>query len=392
MSSQLPGDNIVVTPIASFGQSITDYLALTQPQSLKLHSPTWGDNLPYLDFPSNWPIFPDKDQIADFLEFYARTLDLDVWLETEFKSAKYDDASGRWTVETATSTGDNSPPKRRVLHPAHLVYAGNGHVLTHPVIPKWPGQEDFKGKLIHASEHIDASAIPGVQNQKVVVVGSNTTAHDISMDYVRAGCADVTMVQRGSTIVFSTSSAITFALPPPRAGLTSDDHILESRSFPWPVTIGIVGGMTRAMAAHDAKVVAGLERTEFKVEKGETGDSFVKRGLTRRGGFYINHGGSEAIADGRIRVVRSPKGIERLTPRGLVLADGREVDADVIVLATSWKLFEQVIRDVVGEDVARRVHNIWGMDDEGEIAGVRALSFFFSICVPRCGIILLSFV
>lgn len=329
--------------------------------------------MPYLDFPSIWPIFPDKDQVADFLEFYSRTLDLQVWLETELKSADYDDASGRWTVETVTTTTNSDHQKRRTLHPAHLVYAGSAHVLRHPEIPVWPGRDDFRGKLYHASEHTDASSVQGLQSKKVVVIGSNTTAHDISMDYVGAG-ADVTMVQRGSTIVLSISSVLHIAAPPPRDGLTSEDYVFENRSFPWNVLLGIVGHQTQVMAAHDAKLIEGLERTEFAVDKGETGDSFLARGLTRRGGFYINHGGSEAIADGRIRVLRSPEGIARLTPTGLVLADGRAVDADIIVLATSWKLFEHVIQHVMGEKIARRTTCAWGLDKEGEIGGVRTYS------------------
>ena len=58
--------------------------------------------MPFLDFPTNWPVFPDKTQIADFLQFYAQTLDLQIWLRTEFKSASYDDDSGQWTIETVT--------------------------------------------------------------------------------------------------------------------------------------------------------------------------------------------------------------------------------------------------------------------------------------------------
>src|SRR4051812_43238028 len=111
---------------------MTNTLAL---QSLKLHSPNWGDHLPFFEFPSSWPICPDKDMVADFLETYARTLELDVWVNTEFQSADYDDASGRWTVKTVAVGPDGSRKPRRTLHPSHLVWAGNAMVTTHPIIP-----------------------------------------------------------------------------------------------------------------------------------------------------------------------------------------------------------------------------------------------------------------
>ncbi|KAB5571773.1 dimethylaniline monooxygenase [Coniochaeta sp. 2T2.1] len=341
-------------------------------KSLKLHSPNWGDHLPYFDFPTNWPIFPDKDQIADFLEAYARILDLQVWLETEFESANYDDASGRWTVKTVASGGNRS--ERRTLHASHVVWAGNALVLKHPNIPTWSGSDEFKGRLYHASEHTDAAAMLGPQGKKknrVVVIGASTTAHDIALDYANAG-ADVTMIQRGSIIVFSPSSVMKFGVQPPRTGYSTEDAVFEKRSFPLEVILNtILAGVTKIMAANDAEILAGLEKTEFFLEKGQTvGDSFLSRFLKRRGGFYINHGASEAIADGRIRVLRSEKGIDRLTKDGLVLADGREVDADIIVLATSWKNFEDIVGDIMGEDVARRTKGRFGVDKQGELAGV----------------------
>ncbi len=319
-----------------------------------------------MDFPSNWPVFPTKDQLADFLEFYARTLDLQVWLTTEYESARYDDSLARWTIETVTTDGR----VRRVLHPRHLIYAGSGHVGTHPNLPKWPGRDEFQGRLYHATDHTAAALTLEGGGRKVAVVGSNTTAHDICLDFVEAG-ADVTMIQRGPSFIMSTDSAAKIALPPPDEGLSSADFVFNMWSFPTHLACGMMTSLTQYMLAQDAKLVAALDRTEFAVDKGETGDNFLSRALRTRGGFYVNDGASDAVADGRIRVLRSPEGIESLTPHGLVLADGRTVDADVIVLATSWKLFEEVIGEVMGEDVSRRTSGRWGLDEEGEQSSVR---------------------
>jgi cation diffusion facilitator CzcD-associated flavoprotein CzcO len=320
--------------------------------------------MPFLEFPSNWPVYPAKDQVADFLEFYSRTLDLQIWLGTEFQSAQYDDKSGRWTIETISNDG-----RRRRLRPRHLVYAGNAHVLKYPIIPDFSGQGEFKGLLYHATDHVDAATMPNIQGKKVVVIGSGTTAHDICQDFVEEGI-DVTMIQRNSTFVMSSEAVAQIGLPPPEEGLVFDDYILNFQSLPTFVLLGIMSGVAARMLQYDSQLIEGLDKTEFLVAKGEDGQSFFSRGIMRRGGFYINDGASDDIVSGRIKVMQCTQGVKHLTATGLVLADDRSIDADIIVLATGWKMFEDVKTEIMGENVARYTTRMWGVDDEGEQGSV----------------------
>ena len=48
-------------------------------KSLCLHDPVWYDHLPYIDFPKNWPVFSPKDKIGDWLEMYAKVMELNYW-------------------------------------------------------------------------------------------------------------------------------------------------------------------------------------------------------------------------------------------------------------------------------------------------------------------------
>ena len=57
-------------------------------KSLCLHDPVWYDHLPYLPFPDHWPVFSPKDKIADWLEMYARVMELDYWTATECLNAR----------------------------------------------------------------------------------------------------------------------------------------------------------------------------------------------------------------------------------------------------------------------------------------------------------------
>ena len=51
-------------------------------KSLCLHDPVWYDHLPYIKFPSNWPVFSPKDKVADWLEMYTRVMELNYWGST----------------------------------------------------------------------------------------------------------------------------------------------------------------------------------------------------------------------------------------------------------------------------------------------------------------------
>jgi putative flavoprotein involved in K+ transport len=48
-------------------------------KSLCLHDPVWYDHLPYLPFPDDWPVFSPKDKIGDWLESYAKVMELNYW-------------------------------------------------------------------------------------------------------------------------------------------------------------------------------------------------------------------------------------------------------------------------------------------------------------------------
>ncbi len=58
------------------------------------------------------------------------------------------------------------------------------------------------------------------------------------------------------------------------------------------------------------------------------------------------------------------------TEDGLLFTDGTELKADVIVFATGFVGSMKVaIRDMLGSDVADRIEDFWGINEEGEIKG-----------------------
>ena len=53
---------------------------LAQPLQVALPArPGLVDHLPYIEFPENWPVFSPKDKFSDWLEMYAKVMELNYW-------------------------------------------------------------------------------------------------------------------------------------------------------------------------------------------------------------------------------------------------------------------------------------------------------------------------
>src|SRR5205823_6139259 len=163
-------------------------------KSLCLHDPVWYDHLPYIDFPKNWPVFSPKDKIGDWLEMYTRVMELNYWSGTTAKRADWDDADKQWTVVLERDGQEIT------LKPKQLVFATG--MSAKPNMPQFKGMDTFKGEQHHSSRHPGPDRYKG---KKVVVIGSNNSAHDICAALYEAG-VDVTMVQRSTSHVVRSDS------------------------------------------------------------------------------------------------------------------------------------------------------------------------------------------
>ena len=167
---------------------------------LLLHDPVWYDHLPYIPFPKSWPVFTPRDKIADWLEMYSKAMDLDVALSTRVaRAVPPADASGRWTVHLERE-GHKEPV---VVRPAHVVFATG--MSGYARVPSPPGE--FEGATLHSSDYPGAAS-GRYAGRRAVVVGSNTSAHDICQDLYEQGAASVTMLQRSSGLIVSEESIL----------------------------------------------------------------------------------------------------------------------------------------------------------------------------------------
>jgi putative flavoprotein involved in K+ transport len=82
--------------------------------------------------------------------------------------------------------------------------------------------------------------------------------------------------------------------------------------------------------------------------------------MRRGSGYYIDVGGSELIASGRI-ALRSGVGLSHLTESALVLSNGSALPADLVVYATGYGSMNQWAEKLISREVADKVGKCWGL-------------------------------
>jgi putative flavoprotein involved in K+ transport len=321
-------------------------------KSLCLHDPVWYDHLPYLPFPDHWPVYTPKDKMGDWLESYTKIMELDYWSGTACKNASWDEARREWTVVVER---DGKPV---TLRPQHLVLATG--MSGFPEVPRFPGADKFRGRQHHSSRHPGGE---GWSGKRCVIVGSNNSAHDIAADLWEHG-ADVTLLQRSPTLVMrSETLARHRALYSEEAvtnGITAEIADLMTASMPYGALAGVSRPVVDEIRRDDAAFYERLKAAGFMLTFGEDETGIMPMYLRRGSGYYIDVGASELIADGRIKL-RSGVEVARLTEDAVVLDDGSELKADLVVYATGYGSMNQWAAELISPEVADKVGKCWGL-------------------------------
>lgn len=232
-----------------------------------LHDPVWYDHLPYVPFPSHWPVFTPKDKLAEWFESYAKILELNVWTSTTITDSNWDEERRQWTVNLERKTASGEVEKR-TLHPRHMVQA-TGH-SGEKQFPKIKGMDSFAGdRLCHSSEFKGARMMNEGEKKKAIVVGCCNSGHDIAQDFYEHGY-DVTIIQRSSTYVMSSKAGLDVLLAGlyVEGGPETEDADLTFMSIPNKMLKRMHMDATEDIAKRDKDMLEGLEKAGFKTDQG----------------------------------------------------------------------------------------------------------------------------
>jgi putative flavoprotein involved in K+ transport len=325
-------------------------------KSLCLHDPVWYDHLPYIKFPENWPVFSPKDKIGDWLEMYTRVMELNYWSSTEAKSARYDEEAGEWIVVVEREGAEIT------LRPKQLVMATG--MSGKAKVPEIPGQDVFRGEQHHSSQHPGPDAYEG---KRAVVIGSNNSAHDICAALWEAG-ADVTMVQRSSTHIVRSDTLMDIGLgalyseEAVASGVTTEKADLIFASLPYRIMHEFQIPLYDQMRERDADFYDRLEKAGFQLDWGDDGSGLFMKYLRRGSGYYIDVGASDLVADGKIKLQNGT--VDHLTEDAVVMEDGAELPADLVVYATGYGSMNGWAADLISQEVADKVGKVWGLGSD----------------------------
>lgn len=326
--------------------------------SLALHNKIGLNHMAYLPFPRNWPEFLPKDMIAGWLETYAWAMQCNIWNGATLLGAQFDAGTEQWSALIRKPDGSE-----RLLRPRHIVFA-NG-IAGKPRMPNLLGLDDFTGTLQHTHDFEEGSGWAG---KRALVIGAGTSGHDVAQDLYSHGC-DVTLVQRGSTTVASIKAAGLVHSVYYGENLPLEDADLIAASSTYPLLVRGYQLAVEKMKEIDANLLSGLKARGFKLDYGtdETGHQMKFR--RRHGGYYLNCGCSELIVEGKVGLIQQEE-IDRFIPEGALMKDGLIEKADLIVTATGYQSQQEVVRELLGDEIADRVGPIWGIAEDGELANM----------------------
>ncbi|MEO6800867.1 MAG: NAD(P)/FAD-dependent oxidoreductase [Rhodanobacter sp.] len=148
-------------------------------ERLHLHTDRGHSALPGLPMPRSYPRYPSRAQVVAYLETYAAQFDLNPVFHCRVERV-YRHGSG-WQVDTATDR-----------YSARVVVIATGWA-DFPHAPSWPGQDDYRGEIIHSSAYRNPAPYAG---KRVLVVGFGNSGGEIALDLAEAK-VDVTLAVRG---------------------------------------------------------------------------------------------------------------------------------------------------------------------------------------------------
>jgi dimethylaniline monooxygenase (N-oxide forming) len=263
-----------------------------------LHINTSRDRMAYSDFPmpSSLPDFPHHTQIAAYFNDYVDHFGLRerITFETAVEHAVPEDGGWRVTLDSGESRRYDA-----------LLVANGHHWDARWPDPPFEGAEAFAGRQLHSHEYTgDDPAL--FTDRHVVVLGMGNSAMDIAVDASFAATATYLAARRGAWI-----------LPKYLFGRPIDSYPASPR-VPWRVRRRVAEAALRVSLGDMERY--GLPKPDHRFMEAHptVSDDILSR---------IAHG----------TIVPKPN-LARLTGRTAVFADGSEVDADVVVYCTGYKV------------------------------------------------------
>jgi len=271
---------------------------------LHLHTMRQFSGLAHFPIPSRYPRYLSRDEVVAYLQEYAAHFNVNVTTATTVRTIRREDSGAEWVVDV-----DRGDAWR-----ARVVVVSTGQ-YRRPFLPVWTGHEQFAGRLTHSVEYRNGAPYIG---QRVLVVGAGNSGAEIATDLADSGAASV---------------AISVRTPPP---------IVPRDPFGMPVQRTSI-----LLSALPPAVSNAVGRLTARVTIGDLTRHGMPAAIfnpyTTRRVPLIDVGFVDALKRGRVTVRPA---VARLSPTGVVFADGREEPFDAVIAATGFSTGLETLIDV----------------------------------------------
>ena len=321
--------------------------------------------------------FAKRNEVGEYFQNIAESSNIikNVTFGTEVTSATWDHHARAWEVTATTSSGDE------IKRSYNALISAVGQV-NRPSNPEIEGADTFTGVALHT-----AAWDPGVdvRGKKIVVIGTGASSMQL-VPAVADIAGDVTIFQRSRH----------WALPHPNYQRELGNQVKQANDL-----IPFYTRWYRLRAfwnfgdrLHDSlKIDPTWEHPERSINqtndnhrkfltdyiKGQLGDRqdlldltlptyppYTKRPL-------LDNGWYRTLTQDNVHLVESR--VVRITPTGVVDAEGNEYAADIIVYATGFKIQQFLYPMEVRGRSGRSLVETWGPDDARAYLGVTVPDF-----------------
>lgn len=262
------------------------------------------------------PTIWDFEQYLAYLRRYVEHFGLAPYIHLRTPVARLAPSASGFTLEFGGAGAQRSP-----LHVDRVAVCTGTH--AQPVMPCWPGMEEFAGQIVHAGAFESGAPFTG---KRVLVVGGGESASDIALEVARVARASAISVRRAfGHLVPRNRSEVSERFPDVGAADVDTSRIHHML----PIRLG------PRIAKYRAWQTLRFARSEDLPVLEYIALSWLDQGTSAQTHFGTKNASvARAIVEHGCR--RKP-GVARLRANAVEFVDGTVFEADAIICATGYR-------------------------------------------------------
>jgi cation diffusion facilitator CzcD-associated flavoprotein CzcO len=299
-----------------------------------------------LAYPDDVKDYPYATDIHAYLKSYAEKFGIYEKIQFNREIKNIERVANEGSTHFRVAVEDRGKPDTTAEIEFDFVVVCNG-VFSIPKMPAFEGQENFKGSIRHSSDFTDADFPAG---KRVVIVGAGKSALDCAA-FAASTASQCTLLYRRAH----------WMLPRYNFGKPTD-YLLQSRFSESFLKYHVLNPLDKFMHGIGKPLIKLFWKMQMRMMRGglKMPDSMVPE-YSLPEGFEVLGMADEFYAQLNAGKVDAKQGsIKSFRDNGLVLDNGEEIEADIVVFGTGWyqemDFLSEELNDLVVKDGEFRLY------------------------------------